>query len=93
MATPTAGRKRVCFELNGEDGHEMFVAGTFNDWNPTHKALKFSPKHGSYRAIMMLPAGTYEYKFIVDGQWCVDPECENWTTNEYGTLNSVITVG
>lgn len=93
MPSTTAGRKRVSFEVSGDDGHEMFVAGTFNNWDPTDKSLKYSPKHASYRATMLLPAGTYEYKFVVDGEWQVDPSCDQWTTNEYGTLNSVITLG
>jgi hypothetical protein len=39
-----------------------------------------------------LAPGTYQYKFVIDGTWCADPECADFVQNEHGTLNSVITV-
>ncbi len=85
------GRKRVKFELHADPGSRVFVAGDFNDWSPETRQLK--EKDGVYSATMMLPAGQYQYKFIVNGAWCVDPECEDWMPNDQGSLNSVVTVG
>ena len=49
-------------------------------------------KTGVYTASMPLAPGKYEYKFVIDGAWCADPECADFVQNSHGTLNSVITV-
>ncbi len=88
--SPTAGRKRVSLKISAKPGSEVYVAGSFNDWNPTQKQLK--EKNGAYEGTLFLPRGRYEYKFVVDGNWQVDPECEEWTPNDFGSLNSVLVV-
>ena len=65
------------------------VAGSFNDWHP--QALK-KQKDGTFAATATIPPGHYEYKFIVDGQWIVDPDNNAWALNPYGTLNSLLVV-
>ena len=65
------------------------VAGSFNDWRPL--ALR-KQKDGSFAAAVAIPAGRYEYKFVVDGQWIVDPDNNAWALNPYGTLNSLLVV-
>jgi 1,4-alpha-glucan branching enzyme len=83
-------RRRVRFSLNAGEGRKVYLAGTFNDWSPKRHPMTF--KDGSYSAQVLLSPGHYEYKFIIDGDWCVDPECLSWTFNQHGTLNSVIDV-
>lgn len=87
----TTGRM-VRFGLSTEPGSEVFVAGTFNDWNPTVDQLKDNPGSGHCRAILRLPPGRHEYKFVVNGKWIADPNCPAFVVNEFGTLNSVVTV-
>ena len=41
---------------------------------------------------MKLAPGTYQYKFVIDGVWCADPENLDCVQNDLGTLNSVVTV-
>lgn len=84
------GRRRVRFELVGEGGSEVYVAGTFNGWDPTKNRMKV--KAGVYETSILLAPGRYEYKFVVDGVWCVDPRCSDWVPNEMGSLNSVLVV-
>jgi 1,4-alpha-glucan branching enzyme len=91
-ASPRVKRRRVSFGLNSEPGKDVFIAGSFNNWNPRQKRLRDQANNGTYTATMLLSPGRYEYKFIVNDTWCVDPACPDWTTNEYGSLNSVITV-
>ena len=85
-----SGRKKVTFTFNAVDASEVYVAGTFNDWEPRKKLMK--KEDGIYSATVLLDKGKHEYKFVVDGVWCIDPECEDWTPNEYGSLDSVIVV-
>lgn len=85
-----AGKKRVAFEIKAEPGSEVFVAGSFNGWNPTKNRLTF--KDGVYRTTILLPKGRHEYKFVINEVWCVDPECPEWAPNGLGSLNSVVNV-
>ena len=82
--------KAVTFTVHAEKGKAVYVAGSFNDWNPTAKKLAY--KNGVYSVEMKLAAGTYQYKFVIDGTWCADPENVNAIANDQGTFNSVITV-
>lgn len=88
----TAGKKKVTLQIKAESGKKVFVAGTFNTWNPEESKLKEKGKTGVYSILLSLPKGRYEYKFVIDGVWCVDPECPEWVPNNFGSLNSVLTV-
>ena len=82
--------KSVTFTVHADKGKAVYVAGEFNKWNPTAKKMTF--KAGVYSATLKLAAGTYQYKFVIDGTWCADPENVNAVANDQGTFNSVITV-
>lgn len=84
--------KQVRFELVAEPGSQVFVAGTFNHWSPTANPLKDSSRGGRYKTALRLPPGQHEYKFVVNGTWCADPQCTDFVPNDTGTLNSVIHV-
>jgi 1,4-alpha-glucan branching enzyme len=86
----TMASKRVKFEIQAEAGSEVYVAGTFNSWNAKQNRLK--EKSGVFGATLLLPKGKHEYKFVINGVWCVDPKCQEWVPNNYGSLNSVVTV-
>ena len=74
----------------GNGAKQVSLAGCFNEWKPA--AMK-KQKDGSFSlAVDSLKAGPHEYKFIVDGQWVVDPDNNKWALNPYGTLNSVVQV-
>lgn len=73
------------------DPRQVFLAGDFNQWQlQTNRMTK--SKDGSYRTIVKLPPGEYQYKFVVDGRWRNDPQAKSQVMNRYGTLNSVIRV-
>ena len=84
--------KRVRFELSAKPGSKVFVAGSFNKWNPTANPLKDNPDSGHYKGVLLVPAGAHEYKFVVNGIWTVDPKCTDWIENAYGSMNSVLRV-
>ena len=88
----TSGKKWVKFEFNAHPKSEVFVAGTFNDWNDRKMKLK-EEDAGVYQTSLLVPPGRHEYKFIVDGRWCPDPNCGERVSNALGSQNSVINVG
>ncbi len=84
--------KAIRFEISAEQGSKVYIAGTFNNWDPTSHPLTHHPEEGVFRATLHLPAGTHEYKFVVDGVWHLDAKCPHWVSNQHGSLNSVIHV-
>ena len=89
-AVKKAAAKSVTFTVHADKGKAVYVAGEFNKWNPTAKKMAY--KAGVYTATVKLAAGTYQYKFVIDGTWCADPENVNAVANDQGTFNSVIEV-
>ena len=85
-----ATAKNVTFTVHADKGKAVYVAGEFNKWNPTAKKMAY--KAGVSTATVKLAAGTYQYKFVIDGTWCADPENVNSVANDQGTFNSVIEV-
>jgi len=66
------------------------VAGIFNDWNMNANPMTLGDD-GTWRAVIDLGAGSYEYKFVVNGsQWVADPDNPK-TAGDYG--NSLLVVG
>ena len=84
-------RRRVKFALIAPGAKNVSLAGTFNGWN-TEKHLMNKNKEDVWTKTVVIPPGTYEYKFLVGGEWLHDPENEHVNYNEHGTLNSVIIV-
>lgn len=77
---------------------EVFVAGTFNEWNPRSYPLKRTGD-GHWVGTLDLPPGRYEYKFVIDGQWCCEQGCDQpydgcpgCVANRFGTMNRVLVV-
>jgi 5'-AMP-activated protein kinase regulatory beta subunit len=90
--------KPVEFSCHAPDAKAVFVAGTFNEWKPDATPLANWPG-GKWSGTLPLPPGHHEYKFVVDGQWCCEPGCENeyrgcpkCVPNELGTMNRVLEV-
>ena len=89
--TPRAPRRSVTFILEDAPGKDVRVAGSFNGWKP-EKQLVDKENSRVYSCRMLLEPGTYEYKFVVDGEWKLDEGNPNFAPNSLGTLNSVLVV-
>jgi len=46
----------------------LFLAGSFNNWNPAQPMAKFEPVDGGYSLTVALQKGKYEYK-VTRGSW------------------------
>lgn len=88
--TTKAARRRMKFAIEAKGASVVYVAGTFNGWDPGEHRLRM--KDGVFQTTLLVPRGRHEYKFIVDDVWRLDPECQEWTPNDVGSLNSVILV-
>jgi 1,4-alpha-glucan branching enzyme len=83
--------KPVEFSLDQPQARSVAVAGTFNDWDVNRTPLRLNSE-GTWKATVWLPAGRYEYRFVVDGQWISDPGARESVQNTFGSTNSVLVV-
>jgi 5'-AMP-activated protein kinase regulatory beta subunit len=84
-------RKRVQFVFETTDALEVAVSGDFNGWDPG-KHMMTNNGHGLWKKTMMLPPGQYEYKFVVDGEWQIDPDNQCLNSNCFGTCNNILKI-
>lgn len=81
----------VRFEFTHPTATTVCVAGCFNNWQPEAKTLH-PAGGGHWLKDTALPPGTYEYCFVVDGQWMPDPQAMDYVPNPFGGTNSVLKV-
>ena len=82
--------RKVRFEFHQDGAQAVCIAGTFNDWRPNGLAM-IAVAEGNWVKELALAPGTYEYRFVVDGEWVNDPNAEQ-VRNSYGGFNSVLIV-
>jgi cyclomaltodextrinase / maltogenic alpha-amylase / neopullulanase len=68
------------------------LAAVFNNWNTKAHPMK-RDKDGVWKVTVPLEAGSYTYKFVVDGKWIADPENPLTSPDGIGAYNSLLTVG
>ncbi len=78
----------INFKLAGyPSAKKVFIAGSFNHWAPNELSLK---KTGNaWMLPLILTAGNYNYKFIVDGIWLTDPANPYYAVED-GVNNSFV---
>ena len=81
----------VHFEFTHPTARQVAVAGCFNHWQPEAKILH-PAGGGLWVKDTALPPGTYEYCFVVDGEWMPDPLAKDYVPNPYGGRNSMLKV-
>lgn len=98
MTKKSKGTKATVFQCRAPEAQVVFLAGTFNQWNPDATPMAKDPE-GDWSAAVDLKPGRYKFKFVVDGAWCCAPgddtpqhDCTNCVPNPFGTMNHVIEV-
>jgi len=81
-------RKKVTFSINSTGAKEVILMGDFNNWNPKKHLMK-QDGNGVWNKAVILPPGSYEYKFLVDGQWKEDPRNDQTRLNCFGSYNNI----
>jgi 1,4-alpha-glucan branching enzyme len=84
-------KKKATFKLRAPDATQVFIAGCFNEWNPTTDPLRLGDD-GTWTCTLMLDPGEHEYRFVVDGVWCDDPMAQIRRPNDLGCENCLIIV-
>lgn len=86
----TATSKQV-FSYRAPTALSVMLAGEFTHWQKEAIPMKRGTG-GLWKAAVTLQPGVHHYRFIVDGHWQDDPECELRVPNPYGGHNSVRSV-
>lgn len=77
------------FEVCFKNAKQVNVCGDFNKWDVKSHPMK--EKEGVWSLVLPLNPGRYEYKYIVDGIWHIDPKTEK-SRNKFGTENSILII-
>ncbi len=84
--------RRIMFSFPDDQGIGIVqLAGEFNDWDPAATLLSRNGD-GEWVTECPLRSGSYQYKYVVDGQWVLDPRNSATIETAAGSVNSVITV-
>ena len=72
------------------NANRLILSGDFVNWD--EGLIKMKKIDDQWQAKMYLPDNVYEYKFITDGEWFVDPK-NSKTKMTDGHLNSILELG
>lgn len=83
--------KTAVFKLEAPSATSVALVGDFNGWDAHMHPMK-KMKDGTWKVTLLLPAGSYQYQFYVDGIWQTDPHAKNRVVNPFGGENAVLEV-
>ena len=88
--------REIVIQFRNRDATDVRIAGRLQrlgsgqeravDWSRPRDAQRIWTK------ILTLPPGTYEYRYVVDGEWCEDPDNPLAVPGPVGGRNSVLVV-
>ena len=81
----------VRFEFTDPEAGSVYIAGTFNNWQPDAKPMH-PVGNGRWVKQTVLPIGIYEYCLVVDGKFRPDPMAEETVPNPFGGRASILKV-
>jgi hypothetical protein len=88
---PPSLKGNTTFRLKGyADATLVVLTGTFVNWSQSQ--LLFAREGDGWVCRVDLDPGVYQYKFIVDGDWLLDPSNPDQAEDEAGNVNNVIEV-
>jgi 1,4-alpha-glucan branching enzyme len=90
-AKSTSPSREVTFGVYEPRAEQVFLCGAFNNWSPDTTPLA-RKQNRDWKTTLSLAPGRYEYKFVIDGQWRLDPRASETVSNAFGTLNSIVEV-
>jgi hypothetical protein len=84
----------IQFVFVAPSASSVSLVGDFNGWDAARTQLRPAQSGGMWSVALPLPPGRHRYAFIVDGkQWVLDPAAPRAVEDDFGSPNSVVTVG
>jgi 1,4-alpha-glucan branching enzyme len=88
---PSSSQCKVRVEVRNPEAKQVTLAGTFNNWQADAHPLQ-PQEDGWWTTELTLPAGCYEYRFVIDGRWTSNPQAPKFVRNPYGSFNSILEI-
>ncbi len=88
MAKTDAAKSVQDFFYSAPEAKSVQLVGDFTHWQ-NHPINLVRQANGVWKTSVPLAAGTYHYRFLVDGTWCDDPQCTLRVPNAFGSQNMV----
>lgn len=82
----------ILFQFWGPKTRCVELAGDFNSWI-AEPLVRSREQRGLWQKVVPVVRGGFRYKFIVDGEWQVDPYQPQRRENAFGSLDSYLEVG
>jgi chromosome partitioning protein len=89
---PRQTKEGVLFSYYDPSARDVQLVGDFSDWEPLQNSMIQDQGKHIWTGVIPLEAGTYQYKFIVDGEWKIDPDNAEVVTTSMGARNSAVNV-
>jgi chromosome partitioning protein len=87
-----AEKIKALFSVVAPDAKSVEIAGDFNNWAASQESKLEKTSNGVWTKEFILQPGCYQYKFVVDGQWIVDPNNPATAPDASGNLNSLMEI-
>jgi chromosome partitioning protein len=92
---PPPEPREVVIRFRDAQAGDVRIAGDFNGWVPDKGVRSRIESEGPIRVwtkVLRLPPGTYQYRYVVDGEWREDPVNEASLPSSAGGRNSILVV-
>jgi chromosome partitioning protein len=87
--------REVIVRFRDSVANDVRIAGDFNGWVPDKGVRSLIESEGAERVwtkILQLTPGTYQYRYVVDGEWREDPDNPETDSGAVGGRNSILVV-
>ena len=84
----SSAKSNRTFSFNASEALSVQLVGDFTHWQENPVNLK-RQRGGIWKATVLLTPGTYQYRFLVDGQWRDDARCSGRSPNPFGGQNCI----
>ena len=89
---PKQVEDRIVLRYYDPIAQDVQIAGDFSNWEPVEDIMVQQNENKIWKGTVQLEPGKYQYKFIVDGEWKIDPSNPEVTTSDMGVCNSLLIV-
>lgn len=92
MANVRGTLKVWTFSISAPEARNVYLVGDFNGWCADGANRLEQMPDGVWEKRIALKPGNYKYKFIVDGEWRKDPGNSRTITNNFGGVDSMLSI-
>ena len=89
---PKQTKEGVVFNYYDPIAQNVQLVGDFSNWEPVEGVMVQEERNNIWKGTFPLDPGKYQYKFVVDGEWKIDPYNSDVVTGNQGTNNSLVSV-